>query len=299
MKSNIQQWETLRAVVDEGGYERAAEVLGRAQSTLSHTVKTLQQKLGVTMLKIEGRKATLTPAGKTLLDQARHLLTAAEDLERSARGLSRGIEAEITLAADVITPDGPLLRALCEFSAQFDRTRVELIESSLSGTDELLARRAADLVITPRVPAGFAGQELLRLHFVPVCHPDHPLLSRSETTLQDLTHHRQIVVRDSGSGPGRDAGWLGAQQRWTVSTMGMRLECLRRGLGFSWMPRQKVQDDLDANRLQILPLVDQPERIESLYLIKTAGAAAGPAATALADSLVRGMAEHQGLSANS
>ncbi|GJM10103.1 MAG: transcriptional regulator [Lysobacteraceae bacterium] len=285
-KATLKQWEALRVVVEEGGYERAAETLGRAQSTVSHTVKALQQGLGVQLLKVQGRKAELTPEGRVLLDQARHLLASAQQLETFAATVAAGHEAEITVVVDVITPERLLLNALCRFAEDFPMTRVEIVESSLSGTDELLARREADVVITPRVPPGFHGSELITINFVAVAHPDHPLHALNRPlSLEDLKPHRQLVVRDSGDHRRRDAGWLGAQQRWTMSTMGMRKDCLLRGLGFSWMPQQKIADELDSGRLKALPMTEGNERRATLFLVLANGKMAGPASAAFSDAL--------------
>ncbi|HBC18648.1 MAG TPA: LysR family transcriptional regulator, partial [Alcanivorax sp.] len=52
--------------------------------------------------------------------------------------------------------------------------------------------------------------------FVAVAAADHPLNQADSLTHEDLRQHRQIVIRDSGSRR-IDSGWLGAEQRWTVS----------------------------------------------------------------------------------
>lgn len=286
IKSTLKQWEALRVVVEEGGYERAAERLDKAQSTVSHTVKSLQQRLGVPLLEVKGRKAELTPEGRILLDQAKHLLSSAQQLETFASSIASGHEAEITIVVDVITPESLLLSALCRFAEDFPMTRVEIIESSLSGTDELLARREADVVITPRVPPGFHGQPLINIDFVAVAHPDHPLHAVNRPLkLDDLKSHRQLVVRDSGDTRRRDAGWLGAQKRWTMTTMGMRKDCLLRGLGFSWMPGQKIQQELDSGLLKALPMAEGNDRRATLFLVIANGPLAGPASQAFADAL--------------
>ena len=59
----LDQWRTLQAVVDHGGFAQAAEALHRSQSSVSYTVARMQDQLGVPLLRIDGRKAVLTEAG--------------------------------------------------------------------------------------------------------------------------------------------------------------------------------------------------------------------------------------------
>ena len=60
----LDQWNALVAVVESGGYAQASERLHRSQSTVTYTIKKLEESLGVTVLELRGRKAHLTPTGE-------------------------------------------------------------------------------------------------------------------------------------------------------------------------------------------------------------------------------------------
>ncbi|UCV21020.1 LysR family transcriptional regulator [Ferribacterium limneticum] len=53
-------------------------------SALSHAVAKLEGDLGITLFLREGRKAMLNQAGRTRLDDGRHLLRAASELAAHA-----------------------------------------------------------------------------------------------------------------------------------------------------------------------------------------------------------------------
>ena len=59
----LEQWRTLQAIVDSGGYAQAAEHLHRSQSSISYAMQRLESHLGIKILKLNGRKAELTEAG--------------------------------------------------------------------------------------------------------------------------------------------------------------------------------------------------------------------------------------------
>ena len=63
-KSTLEQWRIFQAVVEFGGYAQAAEKLNKSQSSLNHAVAKLQLTLGVALLEVRGRKASLTEEGE-------------------------------------------------------------------------------------------------------------------------------------------------------------------------------------------------------------------------------------------
>ena len=136
----LDQWQALMAVVDAGGYARAAEALHKSQSSVTYAVQKLESLLGVKAFEIHGRKAILTPTGQLLYRRARALLDDAGGLEQAARTLSAGWEAEIYLAVDIVFPTWLLLKCFERFGAECPHTRIELIESVLGGTNEALLR---------------------------------------------------------------------------------------------------------------------------------------------------------------
>src|SRR5688500_15247245 len=122
---SLEQWRALMAVVEAGGYAQAAEVLHKSQSSVTYAVQKLESLLGVKAFEIQGRKASLTPTGQLLYRRARALLDEAVQLERAAKKLSAGWEAEIRLAVEILFPSWLLFRCLDQFGAESPNTRIE------------------------------------------------------------------------------------------------------------------------------------------------------------------------------
>ena len=114
----LEQWRTLQAVVDHGGFAQAAEALHRSQSSISYTVARMQEQLGIPLLEIEGRKAVLTESGAALLRRSRHLVAQASQLEMLASEMDQGWEAEVRLVVDAAYPTDRLASALHAFMPQ-------------------------------------------------------------------------------------------------------------------------------------------------------------------------------------
>ncbi|MBZ0330787.1 LysR family transcriptional regulator [Halomonas sp. ANAO-440] len=282
----LAQWQMLAAVVDHGGFARAAEVVHKSPSTLNHAVHKLEQQLGVQVLEPVGRQVRLTEAGEMLLRRARQLIESAEALEDVAGRLAEGLEAEVVLAVDQIFPPQALAVALRRFSAAYPHVRVQLHETVLNGGIEMLYDGRADLVVSGLAAQGFLGELLAPVRFIAVAHPEHPLhLLDRQLDLRDLLRHRQLVVRDSALRQSMDAGWLKAEQRWTVSHLETSIDMVRRGLGFAWLPDTRITHDMAAGKVKALPLAAGGVREIPVQLIFRDRDRAGPATHAMAEVL--------------
>jgi DNA-binding transcriptional LysR family regulator len=274
----LDQWRTLQAVVDQGGFAQAAEALHRSQSSVSYTVARMQEQLGVPLLRIEGRKAVLTEAGTVLLRRSRQLLKQASQLEELAHHMEQGWEAEVRLVVDAAYPSARLVRALTAFMPQSRGCRVRLREEVLSGVEEVLKEGTADLAISSLSISGYLGTEMNAVEFLAVAHPEHALhrLGR-ELSFQDLETQMQVVIRDSGRQQQRDVGWLGAEQRWTVGSLATAANFVGSGLGFAWLPRHLIERELREGQLKPLPLDQGGTRNPRFYLYSNKDKPLGPA----------------------
>lgn len=280
----LEQWRTLQAVVDHGGFAQAAEHLHRSQSSVSYAIAKLQDQLGIKLLYIDGRKARLTEAGLAMLMRARQLTDDAVNLEQMAAQLKQGWEPEIQLVIDAAFPCNILMQVLRQFAQLQCGTRVQLKEVILSGADEALLQGEADLVIGAHVPSGYLGDILIDIEFVAVAHPSHQLHTLDQPiTNDDLRREMQVVIMDSGIQQKRDIGWLGAGHRWTVSSMETAVTAISNGLGFGWLPRHQIEDKLKRGLLKELPLREGKSYRANLYLIHGKTTAIGPATQKLVD----------------
>jgi DNA-binding transcriptional LysR family regulator len=284
---SLEQWRSLLAVVDAGGYAQAAAVLHKSQSAVPYAVQKMESLLGVKIFEVIGLKAHLSATGQVLYRRAKALLEEAGALETAAGSLAAGWEPELRLAVEIVFPTWLLLDCLGRFGKERPDTRIELYETVLSGTEEALLERRVDFAIGSTVPAGFAGDRLMPMRFIAAAHPDHPLhrLGR-DLTLQDLRKFRHLVIRDSGS-QRRGGTWLGAEQIWTVSQKATSIHAATLGLGFAWFPEDTIRSELADGSLAPLPLREGGERWADLYLVFADRDYAGPGALRLAE-IIRG-----------
>ena len=260
----LEQWRALQAVVEAGGYAQAAERLHKSQSTLTYAVQQIQKLLGLNVFEIRGRKAVLTPAGQVLYRRARTLLEEAALLERGAAEMTKEWQPEIRLAVEIIFPTWLLLESLEAFAKERPETRIELYETVLSGTQEMLTEGRVDLAIGSLEGAGVSGIPLMPVRFIAVAAPSHPLHKLGRTlTERDLKRHRRIFLRDTGSQ--RKPEVSGVELRWTVSNKATQIRAVTMGLAFAWLPEETILQELGAGQLKPLPLEGGSRLIVQLY----------------------------------
>lgn len=287
-KTSLEQWLTFISVVDCQNFSLAAEQLNKSQSSVSYQIKMLNQALPQPVIEQQGRKAVLTDSGKVLYRRAKLLLDFAHSIERNAHQLAQGFESELTIAIDGLLNIAQVLPCLDEFISQHPQTRVKILETVLSATEEAIIEKKADLVITPTVPVGFLATPLNIVTMLPVAHPAHQIFTLGENiTENELRQFRQIVIRDSGLRRQQDAGWLDSEQRLTVSHVSSSLAALKAKMGFAFLPDCYLDQALKSNELKLIPLAYNPRRVIPLYLIKTEQNQAGPAALELMQRLLK------------
>lgn len=269
---NLKQWVMFHAVVSCGSYSGAADMLQVSQPAVSYSIARLEEQLGVPLLKLEGRKAHLTGPGRVLIERSKSLLREAAALEQFADELKASWRPEIGLAVHRDFPSSVLIPAIRTFSQQPRSAKINLIEGSMPQIERVIREQSVDLAINMHVPHGLHGDLLVEMEYVAVAHPGHPLFAlEREITPKDLEHEVQVlpgsefnmdIAPKNKAGKGNENAQL-----WQVSSFDTAERALSEGMGYGWLPRQRIQQSLDAGRLRILPVQNRKGYKSTFYLI--------------------------------
>lgn len=134
---------TFVAVVDNAGFTRAGERIGRTQSTVSLQIKKLEEGLGRPLFERLGRERRLTPDGEVLLSYARQLLHLAD--EARSRILEPEIEGTVRLGTPEDFATAYLPDILARFAATHPDVEVEVLCEPSEDLRERLDRSTIDL----------------------------------------------------------------------------------------------------------------------------------------------------------
>ena len=258
MKLSLDALQVLDAIDRRGSFATAADELHRVPSAITYTVQQLEQALDVLIFDRRGHRAKLTTAGRELLDEGRHLLRAASDLECRIQQVARGWESELRIAVDTIVGVEKLYGIVTEFYAANTGTRLKLLHEVLAGTWDALANMRADLAIGASGDSpsggGFATRSLGHMEMVLCAAPFHRLAAEPQPIPEaKILEHRAVAIADSSRllAP-RTVGLLSGQDTLTVPSLEAKVAAQVAGLGVGRLPRWIAEREQYAGRLKIL-----------------------------------------------
>ena len=194
---NLSHLRTFHAVAQEGGYSKAAGVLGVAQPTLSLQVRALEERYDVKLFQKRGRGVQLTPLGRELLEITARTFASIEEAEELLSG-SHGLETgRLRLGATGAHVIVPLMSA---FAARYPGPQLSLIIKNTAGLMRELRDGQIDVaVLTLPIDEAIPDAVTLRVDpIVAVVGKDHPWANRDGVTLAELAT-QSLVLRESGT----------------------------------------------------------------------------------------------------
>jgi DNA-binding transcriptional LysR family regulator len=281
----LRQLAHFLAVADQRHFTRAATRVHLTQSSLSSSIRALEQELGGDLFVRSTRQVELTEAGRALLGPARRAVDAAEDARdavAAVRGLVRGRLA--IGAIQTVSPldlPGLLARLHRRHPAIVLRVRLAGVGSLVRETaDGELELAIVDLPLGPqgdRVRARAIGAELLQLAVA----ADDPLAHRSRVRLIDLEDRDFVEYRPDSSlrlSIERACQAVGLQRRMVceVDTLVDLVDLVALGVGVSLLPPAAISN----SRGRAVGLATDPPIPRELMLVTPRERRPTPAAAA-------------------
>lgn len=251
----INQLRAFVAVCDQGSFSGAARALNRAQSAISHAVKALESAFDVELFERNARKAQLSAAGRSLLPDARAVISRVEEMKTRASAIASAGVPQVSVAVDAYFPRARLTDGLRKLQAEFPTAAISLRITTMQGGEGLVLEKACALAITienvPELnPDAIERSWLCETEMVTTCAPDHPLASLpGPIPMDEFGLHIQVVVTDSQPAAEKTQQGVAGKRQWLVNDLGAKHDLLRAGLGWGHLPRHLVADDLANGRL--------------------------------------------------
>ena len=194
----IRQFRHLAALAEHRHFGRAAEACHVTQSSLSASIKELEEILGAALVDRTKRSVVFTPIGEETVRRARQILEEAEELARAAQAGSMPLSGTIRLG--VIPTVAPYLlpRTLGRLRAKYPNLKLYLREDL---TDRLLERlRAGELdaalLALPYDIGSLESEMLFDDRFAFCCRTDHPLANSPEVAGERLAGESLLLLED-------------------------------------------------------------------------------------------------------
>ncbi len=252
MRIDIDAFNVLQVLVEEGSFAKAAERLHKAQSAVSYQVKKLEEHLGVQLFSRDQYRAELTSEGRVILAEGQRLLQHLANIEHLASRFSEGWEPKLELVIDGALPMEPIMTALKRMAEHQIPTKIQLNMEFLGGVQHRFERDNADLMLVKDYRTGpyYHPQPLPAITSVLVTSTLHPLAQQKHISLPELQQHVELTIEDSSPNKTyRDELQFGGDKVFYLSGFIMKKNALLKGLGFGWLPDFLVQEELLSGEL--------------------------------------------------
>src|ERR1051325_1485207 len=188
----------LVAVADTRHFGRAAERSFVSQPTLSAQLKKLEEYLGVQLIERAPKRVARTPAGEEIVERARRILEASDEIIELARGHRDPLAGRLKLA--LLPTIGPYLlpNVAARLRKQLPRLELMLYEYQTDPMLEKLHSGEIDVGILalPGAMDGLDSRELYKEPFTVAVPSGHRLAQRSSIKVGDLEHETLLLLED-------------------------------------------------------------------------------------------------------
>ena len=132
------QLEYFVAVVQHGGFSRAAEAEHVSQPSLSQAIASLEKDLGTPLFHRVGRTVKLTSAGEVLLPSARQILRDHAIAHAAVAKVRGGLDGVLDIASTPTISAHPLTAILGRFASGYRQVRINITDADIPGGADLI-----------------------------------------------------------------------------------------------------------------------------------------------------------------
>jgi DNA-binding transcriptional LysR family regulator len=197
---DIRQLTYFLAIVDHGGFTRAASALYVSQPALSQTVQSLERELGTALFHRIGKRAVLTEAGTALIEPARAAVRSMETARASVDAVHELRTGRLDIAAMPSPAVEPLTSMVRDFSGRHPGVRVcvraaftprDVVQMVRTGAGELGLLTTPGPLPEKEVVSHLVGEQ----GFVLLTPPEGPYPAGRAVACEELAGQRLIIVQ--------------------------------------------------------------------------------------------------------
>lgn len=249
--NDLEGFRVLDAIDRSGTLAAAAAELNRTVASISYRLTQLEKRYQIDMVDRSGYRLSLSPAGRRLVTEARKLFAQGRYLDSVAENLVNNWEPELEVVIDGMLDPEIVLDVIRQIKTTESPTNFQLTTEYLGGVQTRFARGRADIMFSLQYAEldDVVNQHLFDIEVVLVAAPASGLETERSYRFDELEVLTEISVRDSGYDvptPGRS---MGGSNLFFVGDFYTKKRALLKGMGFGWMPRSWVEEELVSGAL--------------------------------------------------
>jgi len=266
MLISVEQLTAFRAVAEEESFTKAAEKIFRTQPAISQAIRSLEEELGERLFTREGRKSSLTQAGRIFLEHVEEVFETLEQGKLRIEALKDLQEGELTISTSDTTANYILPDVLREFRDQYPGVdvRIHCKPSPISAVQVMNREADIGIVTLPIENPKLASEPLILREDVAICAPSHELARRKRIRFQELTQY-PLLLLDRGSNTRTyinqrfsEAG-LKPKVIMELGSIEVIKKLVQLNFGISIVPLISLHQEVEMGTLKVMRIFKKPE----------------------------------------
>ncbi|WP_421863177.1 LysR family transcriptional regulator [Motiliproteus sp.] len=253
----LHQMRVFVAVADESGFAAAARRLGMSAPAVTRAVASLEQTLGVKLIKRTTRHLRVTEAGYRYLHDVRRILDEVAAADEAAAGLDATPRGRLAITAPVMFGRMFVLPGVVDYLRRYPQMQVDTV--FLDRVVSLLEEGLDVGVRIGEIPdSSMRAIRVGQVRMMLVASPAYLEQHGQPETLEQLNQHTLIASRAGNfsnhwrlGNPGNER-LVRIEPRLTVTTNDAAVSAAQQGLGVTRAISYQVADELESGTLKSL-----------------------------------------------
>ncbi len=199
----LQQIKIFINIVEQGGFSAASIKLNMTQPAVSKAINKLEKDLDLILLERTTRKVELTPAGKSLYNSWRHLISDLEKGYISARAAQESMQYTLQIGLlNTAKPDKYFWAIQDAVEKKYPQIKLELRSEYMIELVERLQSGAYDCIMVPDFERfnienrGLEWRWAAKSNAYVLMGKNHKLSNRKSLLLQDILNEHFLTLED-------------------------------------------------------------------------------------------------------
>ena len=249
---------TFIKVAELGNFSRAAADLGYAQSTVTTQIQMLEKELHVTLFERNGKRVSLSEAGKEFLDYA-YNMQRCEDMALDHFSTEREPHGDITVGVMETICASHYGDIFARFRSLYPKVNLKVVVATTLECMEMLERGRVDVILTVDKKLNHPGW--VTAHEIPTeicffCAADHPFAGRQNVPMDDLIRENFIQIEAGCNYRQAFEQYLEDQGKFITNVLEIGytrliIRAVSQNLGVSLLPRFTLEEDLKRGTIHV------------------------------------------------
>ena len=183
----------IEALATHGSITSAASALGYTPSAVSQQITRLERDIRQPLIERQGRRATLTLAGRVVAESASRIIIELESMSAELQAQSETVTGLLTIGAFPTAARGIVSTSVAELRQTWPSIELRLLEVDSHQAVDLVSRGGVDLAIAHdwlgmplQLPDGLKSRHLGNDVSDVLVHESHPVAGVDIIDLEDL-----------------------------------------------------------------------------------------------------------------